>query len=34
MFKLRINIQQGDWAGARNELEGMQFESGDIGKAR
>eukprot|EP01084_Bolivina_argentea_P158609 276265_1 len=34
VFKLRTCIQQGDWSGARNELEEMQFESGEIGKAR
>ncbi len=34
VFKLRTYIQQGDWSGARNELEEMQFESGEIGKAR
>ncbi len=34
VVKLRAAIEQGDWIGARNALEEMQFESGEVGKAR
>ncbi len=34
VVNLRKTIEQGKWSKARNELEEMRFESGEIGKAR